>query len=417
MSSLAAPNPHDGPPSHSLDFVVVGGFPLDAGTNHRSVQTVRALAAKHRVLYIYDDHQGSALRHLWAPRYPESSVWHKSRRSAFANVFRKMQGRQISERLWLAPINGYTKLLPLSYPESVRARSSARLANFIQSETSRIGMRRPILWFYWWFFPELATLPNTFAVYDNIDEHSDYQHNQRWPAVQRRAKVLECRLLQAIDLAYAQSYDLADSMRETHAATMVKTPGIDSAVVDRAIADPDRPHDLASLPHPLIGYAGNTGNRVDWHLVSGLAQLRPNWTTVFVGGECPPELVGIENIHFLPGRSYPEMLRAVREFDVGIIPWIDSPATRGAYSYKALDYLAAGRKVIATALPFSIDLANRHPQVVATVSSREEWLAAIQEGLEHAADPLTMRECAVAAHSRTTETRTAEIVADIHERW
>ena len=320
------------------------------------------------------------------------------------------------EHLWLAPVSGYMKLLPLSYPESVRAWSSERLANFIQSETNRIGMRRPVLWFYWWFFPELAMLPKTFTVYDNIDEHSDYQHNQRWPAVQQRAKILERRLLETIDLAYAQSYDLADAMKEAHAAAMVKTPGIDSETVKRALADPARPEDVASLTHPLIGYAGNTGNRVDG-LVSALARQRPSWTIVFVGGECPPEIVGIENIHFLPGRSYPEMLRAAREFDIGIIPWIDSPATRGAYSYKALDYLAAGRQVVATALPFSIDLANRHPKVVATVHSPEEWLVAIQEGLERAPAPLTVQECELAAHSRTTETRTAEIVADISERW
>jgi hypothetical protein len=106
-------------------------------------------------------------------------------------------------------------------------------------------------------------------------------------------------------------------------------------------------------------------------------------------------------------------MRAIREFDVGVVPWIDSPSTRGAYSYKALDYLAAGKQVVATALPFSRDLAARHPEVITTVSSREGWDGAIARALQRASEPPTAGRCVSAARSRTTVTRTEEIVADI----
>jgi Glycosyl transferases group 1 len=202
-------------------------------------------------------------------------------------------------------------------------------------------------------------------------------------------------------------------LRSAHPKMSVQTPGIDAASVTSALAEPDRPRDVASLPRPLVGYAGQIGSRIDWQLISELARARPEWTFAFVGGEQPPELTRAPNLRFLPGRTYPEIMRAIREFDVGLVPWIDSPATRGAYSYKALDYLAAGKQVIATSLPFSTDLETRHPTVITTAQSSQDWLAAIARALPKSPLPSTASACVAAAHSRTTLTRTAEILADV----
>jgi hypothetical protein len=398
----------------ALDIVVLGGFPWGAASNHTAVQTVRALTGEHRVLYISDDPRGSTLRHLISPRSGRSSVWSTPRAAALSEVFTGMRAERVTERLWVAPLRGLTKLLPLSYPEPVRARAAARLSRFIRDETARIGMHRPILWFYWWFFPELAELPHSLTVYDNIDDHGAYEHNRRWTSVLRATDALEQRLLKSVDLAYALSPELAGRLRLVHPGMSTQTPGIDAASVTSALAEPDRPRDVASLPRPLVGYAGQISNRLDWSLISGLAQSRPEWTFAFIGGERPSELASGPNLHFLPGRPYPEIMRAIREFDIGLVPWIDSPATRGAYSYKALDYLAAGKQVVATSLPFSVDLAARHPGVIATARSPESWDAAIARALERSPLTSTANACVAAAHRRTTLTRTAEIVADIH---
>jgi len=397
----------------SLDFVVLGGFPWGETTNHTAVQTVRALAHEHRVLYICDDPHGSTLRHLLFPKNRGSSPLSAPRAAALSDVFRKMSSQRITDRLWVAPLRGLTRLLPLSYPEPVRRRSAARLASFIEGETARIGMESPVLWFYWWFFPELTETSSSVSVYDSIDDHAAYDHNRRWPSVRRTAQNLERCLLGRVDLAYALSPGLAEQMQAVHPGMSLQSPGIDATAVTTALAEVERPPDVSSLSHPLIGYAGHISDRLDWRLVSALAKRRPAWTFAFVGGERPVDFRPLANVHFLPGRPYPEMMRAIREFDVGIVPWIDSPATRGAYSYKALDYLAAGKQVIATNLPFSADLAAHHPDVVATVSSEDEWDGAIARALSRASDPATAHECVTAAHSRTTVTRTEAIVADI----
>jgi glycosyltransferase involved in cell wall biosynthesis len=399
-----------------LDIVVLGGFPWGDASNHTAVQTVRALTSTHRVLYVCDDPRGSTLRHLLAPRSGRSAAWSAPRTAALSDVFARMRAERVSERLWVAPLRGLTKLLPLSYPEPVRARSAARLSDFIGRETQRIGMQSPVLWFYWWFFPELAERSSGVTVYDNIDDHSAYDHNRRWTSVRRASGALEQRLLKAVDLAYALSPELATQMRSAQPAMGVQTPGIDADAVTRALAEPSRPRDLAALAHPLIGYAGQIGNRLDWQLIARLAWAHPEWTFAFVGGERPPGLASSPNVRFLPGRPYPEMMRAIREFDVGLVPWVDSPATRGAYSYKALDYLAAGKQVVATQLPFSEDLAARHPAVIATARSLDDWSTAIVHALERSPLLSTASACIAAAHSRTTLTRTTEILADVRAR-
>ncbi len=326
-----------------------------------------------------------------------------------------MKAARVSDRLWVAPLRGLTRLVPLSYPEFIRTRSATKLARFIGGETARIGMENPVLWFYWWFFPELAGLPHSVSVYDNTDDHNAYDHNRRWTSVRSATRTLERRLLQTVDLAYALSPELAVQMRSANPQMRLQTPGIDAEAVTTALSAPERPSDVASLPHPLIGYVGAIGQRLDWRLVSGMAESRPDWTFVFVGGGRPAGLATGPNVHFLPGRPYHEIMRAIREFDVGIVPWIDSPGTRGAYSYKALDYLAAGKQVIATSLPFSVELAARHPEIVTTVRSADEWDSAIARALKRASRPALSSECIAAAYSRTTVTRTDAIMADVGE--
>jgi glycosyltransferase involved in cell wall biosynthesis len=399
----------------SLDIVVLGGPQWGPETNQPAIQTVRALASQHRVLYICEESQGSTLHRLLFARNGGSSARVALKAARLSEVFTSMNAARVSDRLWVAPLRGLTRLMPLSYPEFIRTRSAAKLARFIGAETARIGMQRPVLWFYWWFFPELTRLPHSISVYDNTDDHNAYDHNRRWTSVRRATRTLERRLLQTVDLAYALSPELAVQMQSVNPQMRLQTPGIDAEAVTTALATSERPLDVTSLSRPLIGYAGAIGERLDWRVISDVAESRPDWTFVFVGGSRPVGLATGPNVHFLPGRPYHEIMRAIREFDVGIVPWIDSPGTRGAYSYKALDYLAAGKQVVATSLPFSVDLAARHPEIVTTVRSASEWGGAIARALERSSRPAVASQCVAAAYSRTTVTRTNAIVADVRE--
>lgn len=71
------------------DVVVIGGPRWSDEVNAISVHTVRELtAARHRVLYIYSEVQGSVLRNLASPAQP------KERRMAAQVAFGRLQAIQ-----------------------------------------------------------------------------------------------------------------------------------------------------------------------------------------------------------------------------------------------------------------------------------------------------------------------------------
>jgi UDP-galactopyranose mutase len=274
-------------------------------------------------------------------------------------------------------------------------------------------MARPVLWFYWWFFPELLRIPHAATLYDVIDDHADYGHNARWRSVVAANRTLEDRLLGSVDLAYALSPALAESYRKVNDSMQFLPPGIDIQKVEHVRERLKAPQDMAALPRPVVGYVGQIGSRLDWALIGQLAGENPKWTFAFVGGAKPPEAPDVPNLHFFGARSYEDILQAAAVFDVGIIPFKDTPSTRGAYSYKALDYLSLGKPVVATRLPFTTDIAHRFPGVIEIATSAPEWRACIVRALQSSADPRGVQRRLTAASDQTTGGRVERMTGDV----
>ncbi len=97
--------------------------------------------------------------------------------------------------------------------------------------------------------------------------------------------------------------------------------------------------------------------RLDHGLLAALAALRPDWSIVLVGpvrttGETAAKrLAAFENVHFL-GHRDPSLLAAYQEgCDVGLIPFVQSDATRAMRPLRLLAYLASGLPVVSVPLP------------------------------------------------------------------
>jgi glycosyltransferase involved in cell wall biosynthesis len=119
---------------------------------------------------------------------------------------------------------------------------------------------------------------------------------------------------------------------------------------------------LDALPHPRLGYLGAIdGRALDAGLVAALARSRPEWTFVLVGpgtgvGRSP--LRGLSNVHIHGPVPYGDAPSVVRGFDVGIIPYRVGGLIDYVHPKKCYEYLAAGRPVVATALPALVALAE-----------------------------------------------------------
>lgn len=101
---------------------------------------------------------------------------------------------------------------------------------------------------------------------------------------------------------------------------------------------------------PLIGYVGAIAKWFDWSLVIALAQARPDACVRLIGpvfGQVPAHLPA--NIHLRPQCSHTDAMRAMRDFDVGLIPFKIDTLTESVDPIKYYEYRALGIPVISSA--------------------------------------------------------------------
>jgi teichuronic acid biosynthesis glycosyltransferase TuaH len=125
-----------------------------------------------------------------------------------------------------------------------------------------------------------------------------------------------------------------------------------------AYADVDRaplPAD-ADLPGPVVGFVGQINDRTDLRLLEAVADR--NRSLLLVGPADPAfepgrfaALLRRPNVRWVGGKPFAALPGYLRSIDVGLVPYRDSPFNRGSFPLKTLEYLAAGRAVVATDLP------------------------------------------------------------------
>lgn len=104
------------------------------------------------------------------------------------------------------------------------------------------------------------------------------------------------------------------------------------------------------------GFVGFLGDRVHYPLFE--AVLDAGIHVVVVGAvhersdRGPVErLLGHPNVTWVGPKKFSDLPAYISCFSVGLVPYLDSPFNRGSFPLKTLEYLAAGRDVVATPLP------------------------------------------------------------------
>jgi teichuronic acid biosynthesis glycosyltransferase TuaH len=156
------------------------------------------------------------------------------------------------------------------------------------------------------------------------------------------------------DFVAAVSPVLAETWRDRGSATVLIPNGADL----KSYADVDQaawPVDVR-LPGPVAGFVGQLNARTDLHLLEAIAGR--GRSLLLVGPKDPafePErfraLLGRPNVRWVGPKPFEALPSYLRLIDVGIVPYGDSPFNRGSFPLKVLEYLAAGRAVVATDLP------------------------------------------------------------------
>jgi UDP-galactopyranose mutase len=185
------------------------------------------------------------------------------------------------------------------------------------------------------------------TVYDCMDELSAFAGA---PAELRR---LERELLERADLVFAGGQSLYQAKRGLHPDVYAFPSGVDAAHFRRARSRGEEPADQARIERPRLGFYGVLDERLDLELVTAVAAARPDWQVVLVGPVVkidPATVPRASNIHYLGHKSYDELPEYIAGWDIAIMPFARNDATAFISPTKTLEYLAAGKPVVSTAI-------------------------------------------------------------------
>ncbi|WP_420133950.1 glycosyltransferase [Rhodopseudomonas sp.] len=257
----------------------------------------------------------------------------------------------------------------------------------IRSWLRRRRASHPIVWTYHPYMLEAAEAVQPSAVvYHSVDDLGAV------PGVDKAEyEAVERRLLQRADHVFVTSLALEAHCREvagerTHYFNNVA----DIAHFGAARLDRLLPADLAGIPKPRLIYVGALSDfKIDLGLLASLVQARPDWHLVVIGdereGQRDPTIARMQampNAHFLGWRPYAELPDYLRGADVALLPQLINDYSRAMFPMKFFEYLAAGRPVVATALPA---LADYHA-VHRVAHDAAEFEAQVQAALDHRGD-------------------------------
>jgi len=149
---------------------------------------------------------------------------------------------------------------------------------------------------------------------------------------------------------------------------------------------------LQSLPKPVIGYIGGIHGHVDFGMLLEMARARPNWSWLFVGAvqTAVGDLAELPNVYFVGQQEHRDLVRYIRLFDVGIVPYVNSHFTSTVVPTKINEYLAVGKPVVSSRLPAVCEFNNEHNVLQTASTEPVDFLNAIEAALRLPADEETI---------------------------
>ena len=200
-------------------------------------------------------------------------------------------------------------------------------------------------------------------AYLNIDDYRLY-----WPQSARQVETLEREAVRCADVTACTALYRADELRAAVPEAAAKVRHLPHGAPTASIPPEAQhlpgpaPDDIAHLPRPWVGYVGTLEDRVDWGLMDRVAAASPAASIVIVGRVGPDGAADWQgdrrrcldrpNVHAVGWRDQAVIDRYNRAFDVGLIPYrVDHPFNVACCPTKIMDYMAAGRPVVATDLP------------------------------------------------------------------
>ncbi len=186
--------------------------------------------------------------------------------------------------------------------------------------------------------------PEYPSLYDAMDDFPAFYEGLSRAAFARR----EQQIVRDVDAVWASSTELKHSWSRHHPNVHLVLNGLDETMVRERLAPPRQPR-LPAARRKIFGYVGTIASWFDWDWVRALAEARPQDEIRLIGPvfEAPAGALP-DNVEMLPACDHPAALRAMAEFDVGLIPFKKNKLTSSVDPIKYYEYRALALPILSS---------------------------------------------------------------------
>lgn len=229
----------------------------------------------------------------------------------------------------------------------------------------------------WLYSPSFSPLVTDFdfetIVYDCMDELSLFKGAPRELITQEEF------LLSEAHLVFTGGKSLYEAKKSSHENVYCYPSSVDRTHFKKAKENISVPEDMKNLQKPIIGYLGVIDERIDLDLLQKTAKLKPEMAFVMIGplakiGE--DDLPREKNIHYLGMKDYKLLPNYLQAIDIAMMPFALNDATKYISPTKTLEYMAAGKPIISTAIK---DVERDYNHCISIVDTAEEFAHAIEQ--------------------------------------
>jgi glycosyltransferase involved in cell wall biosynthesis len=248
------------------------------------------------------------------------------------------------------------RLTPVVQPfpsrRGIAALTTALATRHIRRAMSALGGRVRALISAWPLYPVFGSCCEQVSVYWAQDDFVGGAALLGMNAKQLDAR--ERKVAAAADLIVAANPLIAATWRHRGRDPVVIPYGAEVSAY-REVDQAPLPGDVG-LVGPVAGLIGRINDRTDLSLLEAVADR--GLSLLLVGPVSPAfeserfdALRRRDNVRWVGSKPFEDLSGYFRAIDVGLVPYRDSPFNRGSFPLKTLEYLAAGRAVVATDLP------------------------------------------------------------------
>jgi glycosyltransferase involved in cell wall biosynthesis len=272
------------------------------------------------------------------------------------------------------------------------------------------GLEKPLIYVLTWNSKELEYFEHPRVVYDYIDEIDAFYGNHSQMIRHHKELVTDA------ELVITTAVRLHEQVKSIRPDALLCPNGVDFGhFADISHAPP--PPDLAPLIEtgkPLVGYYGALARWFDFELLADLAASRKDLNFVLIGpdydGTLPPNILKYQNVFWLGVKSYAELPKYLKYFDVAIIPFKINKITHATSPLKLFEYMAAGKPVVITPM-----FESMRYQEGLVAQNASEFSRKIDEALKLKSDTRYIQRIQQFARDNTWDARARQILDAIKQ--